>query len=111
MSTEYCGHHEIESIPSHLLADISEEEQESLAGGFIMLYFHQREIFSDASNNTNYLGSVSPSGGSGGSLIPGDFSSSSNSSYHGKDTTFIYTDSSASFVGLPRLLGWLHSIM
>jgi hypothetical protein len=110
MFNEYCGHHEIESIHSNLVTDVSEEDQESLSGGFVMIYFHQTEIFSDAANTTNYSGSVTP-GGSGGPTVAGNFNGSSNSSYHGKDTTFIYTDSSASFVGLPRLLGWLSSMM
>jgi hypothetical protein len=110
MSTESCDRHEIESIHSNLLADVSEEEQESLSGGFVFMYFNQREIFTDASNTTNYSGSVTPGGGSGGSTVSGNFNGSSNSSYYLKETTFMYSDSSSSFVGLPRLLGWLSSM-
>jgi hypothetical protein len=106
MSTEYCGHSEIESIHSDLLTDISEEDQESLSGGFVMIYFHQTEIFSNISNQTNFSGSI-PVGDSGNSSITANSNSSTNSNYYLKDTTFMYTDSSASFVGLPRLLGWL----
>lgn len=62
MSTEACDRHEIESIHSNLLADVSEEEQESLSGGFVFMYFNQREIFTDASNTTNYSGAVTPGG-------------------------------------------------
>jgi hypothetical protein len=110
MSNEYCGNHEIESIHSSLLTDVSEEDQESLSGGFMMIYFRQTEIFSNAANTTNYSGSVTP-GESGSPTVAGNFNGSSNSSYYGKDTTFMYVDSGSSFVGLPRLLGWLHSMM
>jgi hypothetical protein len=110
MSTEYSDQYAIESIHSDLLVDVSEEEQESLSGGLVFIYFNQKEIFTDASNNTQYSGSVTP-GGSGGPTVAGNFNGSSNSSYYGKETTFMYVDSSSSFVGLPRLLGWLHSMM
>jgi hypothetical protein len=107
MSTdECCGHHGIESIHSNHLSELSEVEQESLTGGFVMIYFHQTEIFSNISNQTNFSGSI-PVGDSGNSSITANSNSSTNSNYYLKDTTFVYTDSSASFVGLPRLLGWL----
>lgn len=110
MSNEHCGHHEIESIHSDLLTDVSEEDQASLSGGFVMLYFNQKEIFSDAANTTNYSGSVTP-GGAGGSTVTGNFNGSSNSSYYSKETTFMYMNSSASSLGLPKLLGWLSCLM
>jgi hypothetical protein len=106
MSTdECCGHHEIESIHSNLLTDVSEEDQESLSGG-IFMYFNQREIFSNISNQTDFSGSM-PVGDSGNSSMTANSSSSTNSNYYLKETTFMYSDSSSSFLGLPRLLRWL----
>jgi hypothetical protein len=108
MSTEYCGHSEIESIHSDLLTDVSEEEQESISGGMFM-YFNQREIFSNISNQTDFSGSI-PVGDSGNSSMTANSSSSTNSNYYLKETTFLYSNSHASFVGLPTLLRWLSSM-
>lgn len=113
MSTdEYCGHHDIEPIHTNYLSDISEAEQESLTGGFFMLYQNQREIFTQASTEANHSGSVTPSGGSGGSTVTGNFSGSSNSSYYLRESTFLLMSSgNMSFHGLPKLLRWLYSSM
>jgi hypothetical protein len=109
MSTdECCGHHEMESIQTNHLSDLSEVEQESLAGGFFMMYFNQREIFTQASNEVNHSGSVTPSGGSGGSTVTGNFSGSSNSSYYLRETTVFLSSSTGSPF---RLLKWLFASM
>jgi hypothetical protein len=88
MSTEYSSRYEIETTHSDLLTDLSEEEQESLDGGFFF-YFNQREIYTDASNHTNYLESVTSDRNSGGSTATGNFNGFSRSSYHLRETTFI----------------------
>jgi hypothetical protein len=109
---ECCGHHEIESIHSNHLSDLSETEQESLSGGFFYLYSNQREIFTQASNQADHSGSVTPSGGSGGSTVTGNFSGSSNSSYYLRESTFLLSSSTdVPFTVLPRLLKWLSSSM
>lgn len=107
MSAEYLSHHEIESTHPDFLVDLSEAEQESLAGGFFM-FFNQREIYTNASNQTNYLGSVTPSGGSENSTATGNFRGSSKSSYYFREINFLFSDSSQmSFYQLPTLLRWL----
>jgi hypothetical protein len=112
MSTdECCGHHEIESIHSNYLSDLSEAEQESLAGGFFYLFANQREIFSNVSNQTNFSGSI-PVGGSGNSSMTANSSSSTNSNYYLRESTFLLSSSTdVPFTVLPRLLKWLSSSM
>jgi hypothetical protein len=104
MSAEYSSHDEIETNHSDLLTDLSEEDQESLAGGFL-LYFNQREIYTDASNHTNYLGPVASNGGSENPTVTGNFNGFSRSSYYLRETTFLFSDSGQMpFYALPMFL-------
>jgi hypothetical protein len=112
MSAEYSSRYEIEITRSDLLIDLSEEEQESLAGGFFF-YFNQRDIYTDASNHTSYLDPVASDSSSGGSTVTGNFNGFSRSSYHLRETTFLFSGSGQipfsgqlPFFGLLKLLNF-----
>jgi hypothetical protein len=91
-----------------LITDLSEVEQESLSGGFL-LFFKVSEVYSTGSSNQNsYLSSSSASQGFDNPTLTGSSNGSSNSSYFSRTATFLCISPGQTMPqGLDGLMQWL----
>jgi hypothetical protein len=95
-----------------LLRNLSEQEQESISGGFFM-YYNQTQINSVADHNTNFSGVIGAGNGDSGdgASLTGTLHNSGSASYQFTQTTLILGCSDQMiFYMLPSLLRFMSII-